>query len=46
LSVTNNAEAEAKARATVADLQSPGVPAFCDRYHIAEGFLDAVTIPT
>jgi len=44
-SVTNNAEAEAKARATAADLQSLGVPVFCDGYHIAEGFLDAVTIP-
>ena len=44
-SVASNPEAEARARATAADLQALGVSAFCDRYHVAEGFLDAVEFP-
>jgi hypothetical protein len=44
-SVASNADAETRARATAADLQELGVSAFCERYHVADDFLNAVEIP-
>ena len=44
-SVASNDEAEARARATAADLQALGVSAFCERYRVADGFLSAVESP-